>query len=223
MLVGARRWPLSSAHPDAWEYPHSGRVLPRNDPSAWENTLAFPNRRPTQAEVDQHLETLAATRAPWSRSWVEPAPGKTEPTLEIPVAWEFAKIYWETVSTLRPYDEDVAEWQEKRAQARKALRGSRGVARSGRPAEKPPSTYDNPDYAFYVTLVSFPRTPPGVIDSGWEYKQDANDRKKELEGELADSGGTHVVRVLSRQGLKGDFIDPEDDARWRATIPRRSV
>jgi hypothetical protein len=111
--VGAGRWPLSSAHPDVWERPHSGVILAKNSPRAWEDILV--PGLPSQEEVDQHLATLALRRAT---------------SEDVPVAWSFAsgKVYWEPVKNLRSYVEDVAAWEEAREKARVAY-GSKGVVR----------------------------------------------------------------------------------------------
>lgn len=97
--VGAKRWPNHAAHPDCWEKPHAGVVLSPRDPRSWEGTMAFGSRLPTQAEVDAHVD------------WIEADVQKREPTL--PVEWDFwgrKEVYWETVSSLRPYAQDLAAW-----------------------------------------------------------------------------------------------------------------
>lgn len=58
---------------------------------------------------------------------------------------------------------------------------------------------DRKEYGFYVVLED------GSIESGWEYKEDANDRKKELADESIPS------KVLTRRSL-GD--KPLDNANW---------
>ena len=127
-LVGAGRWPLSGAHPDLWESPHSGRVLERNDPRAWANTLAFPHHEPSQEEVDAHLARLALRKQAENLGWMKRSE-TAEPEGTLPVAWEFAsgKVYWEPAARLRPFDEDLEAWEIAR---KKARLGSRGVVRT---------------------------------------------------------------------------------------------
>lgn len=73
-----------------------GTVLRQDDPRAWENTIAFPGRRPTQAEVREHLKGLGKMK-----SWIGP-PHDTN----MPVAWEFGKVYWENPKRLRSLRSD---------------------------------------------------------------------------------------------------------------------
>jgi hypothetical protein len=106
-VVGARRWPYSYAHGDAGERPWAGVLLANNDPLAWTDTLAFPNRCPSQAEVDAHLARLASLGLDMSD--------------ETPVIWAFERgptVQWERREALRPYAEDVAKWAIERARAR---------------------------------------------------------------------------------------------------------
>lgn len=77
--------------------PYRGVVLAVNDPRAWEDTGAFPGRRPTQEEVDAHIERMRQTGIDFSD--------------EVPVEWEFGKVYWEPVHKLVPYEEGVKAWQ----------------------------------------------------------------------------------------------------------------
>jgi len=129
--VGAERWPLVSAHPDVWEWPHSGIVLARNDPRAWEGTFAV---HPTQAEVDAHLIAIDARGG---------TKGET-----VPVAWSFAsgRVYWEPIARLRPFGEDVTAWEAARQTARQRYRGSKGVVRAGHAPDRfPIGVYSHPD------------------------------------------------------------------------------
>lgn len=99
MVVGNKRWPMSHAHPDCWETPHAGVVLAYNDTIAWANTIRFPNRTPNQEELNKHLETI------------------DHEELSIPVLWAFPdgpQVYWEAAESLRPYEQDVKEWEKAR-------------------------------------------------------------------------------------------------------------
>lgn len=96
--VGARRWPYQAAHPDCWGKPWSGVVLAIDDPRAWENTITFPGRRPTRAEVAAHLDRVGPVRG-------------------VPVLWAFSdgpQVHWERAESLRPYAEDLADWFSQR-------------------------------------------------------------------------------------------------------------
>ena len=100
--VGAKRWPYAAAHPDAWGLPWKGTVLATNDPRAWEGTMAFPSRLPSQSEVDSHVVGYTFE-------------GRA------PVLWDFGssglKSFWEPIHALRPYSEDLAAWDLERAEA----------------------------------------------------------------------------------------------------------
>jgi hypothetical protein len=109
-MVGAKRWGWSHAHPSAWMKPWKGKVLARDDPRAWENTLAFPGRRPTKREVKKHLNELKKM-------------GHKLGSDSTPVLWDFGKdgrkVYWENTKKLRPYQKDLEMWKKARTRARK--------------------------------------------------------------------------------------------------------
>lgn len=65
------------------------------------------------------------------------------------------------------------------------------------------SKVNNPDYKFYCMVDD-------MIESGWEYKEDAFDQKAELE----DTGFKGKVKVLTKQGLKKFNLDPDNDNDW---------
>jgi len=67
---------------------------------------------------------------------------------------------------------------------------------SGRQAAK----YNQRDYTFYV-LVN------GKIESGWEYKEDAQDQL----GELPPG---QKGKVLTKTGVQRQGLDPDDNANW---------
>lgn len=105
--VGGKRWPMWGAHPDAWGQPHGGVTLSHRDPRAWEGTIGFPGRRPTQVEVDAHLSRL--------RDMGYDVTDKT------PVMWDFGQMYWEREGGdhgIQPYAADLARWEAERAAAR---------------------------------------------------------------------------------------------------------
>lgn len=110
--VGARRWPYAAAHPDAWGRPWKGVVLALNDPRAWEGTMAFPSRLPSQSEVDEHVHGLSFE-------------GRT------PVLWDFGasglKSYWEPTESLCLFAEDLAMWEAERAAAIERGRATRAA------------------------------------------------------------------------------------------------
>jgi hypothetical protein len=101
MTVGAQRWPYQAAHHDCWGKPWAGVVLAVDDPRAWTDTLAFPGRTPTQEEVSEHVARYTFG-------------GRT------PVLWDFGshglKPHWERTDSLRPYAEDLADWEVARAE-----------------------------------------------------------------------------------------------------------
>ena len=101
-IVGAKRWPSHGSHPGTWGQPWKGKVLAIDDPLAWKNKFAFPNRTPTQNEATSHVRQLM------SRGLVSKS---------VPVLWYFDEptVHWETVDNLRSYEDDVAAWEEERS------------------------------------------------------------------------------------------------------------
>ena len=119
-VVGAHRWPWASAHPDAWGRPWSGVVRAVDDPRAWAGTLAFPVGAPDPEAVRAHVL--------WCRS-----AGLLADV--VPVLWDFEaagrRVYFETASRLRPFADDVAEWESAREAAWAVAEGTaRAVARA---------------------------------------------------------------------------------------------
>lgn len=107
MVVGARRWAFSGAHPDCWRLPWKGVVLALDDPRAWKGTMAFPGKRaPSRKKVQAHVT--------WCRE-------QGLLTRSVPVLWNFGEhgqeVHWECATQLRSYEEDVSAWREARAQA----------------------------------------------------------------------------------------------------------
>lgn len=97
--VGARRWPYHAAHPDCWGRPHSGVVLSRRDPRAWQDTMRFAGQLPSQAEVDAIVDANDARCS-----------GQYD---TVPVLWTFGEeqvAYFERIDRLRPYAKDLADW-----------------------------------------------------------------------------------------------------------------
>lgn len=106
-LVGARRWPYSSAHPDCWGKPWSGQVLAADDPRVWAGSIAFPTDTPDPAAVSAHVKRHAYLLSG-----------------DVPVLWSFAdhqKVYWERRTSLTSYEADVEAWAQARAAERAAI------------------------------------------------------------------------------------------------------
>jgi len=78
------------------EHNHAGTLLAVNDPAAWAETMAFPGRTPTQAEVDAHLANKMIAGVFASEN--------TDP--RIPIEWDFGKVYWEHTSAIRFIERD---------------------------------------------------------------------------------------------------------------------
>lgn len=103
------RWPYCANHPDCWKPPHKGIVLALDDPRAWKDSLAFPGLSypdgPCQQLVTPHVEDcvakgLLADKTPVLWQWFdEPQP----------------VVMWDT--KLRPYAEELAAWEQARAEA----------------------------------------------------------------------------------------------------------
>lgn len=67
--------------------------------------------------------------------------------------------------------------------------------------------YNQPEYNWYVV-----DTAEGKIDSGWEYRKDAEDRVRELKSE-----GFHAGKVMGRPKFGMRPLDPDDDDNWATT------
>lgn len=107
-VVGAGRWPYSHAHPDCWLEPLQGMVMEIDDPLAWRETFAFPEKSlPPRTSVRNHVATCQSQGLLLN---------------EVPVLWETdkgPKVLWESVDSLRSYAQDYTEWTRDRAEARK--------------------------------------------------------------------------------------------------------
>lgn len=113
------RWPYDHAHPDCWQPPHKGVILALDDPRAWKDTIAFPNRLPEQAEVTKHVE--------WCLS--QQLLQGSVPVLYISSldGEELKFVQWD--SKLRPYAEELAAWEAARQAKREDTR-LRGITTS---------------------------------------------------------------------------------------------
>lgn len=65
---------------------------------------------------------------------------------------------------------------------------------------------DNPEYQWYVVIRT--RADTNKIESGWEYREDANDQKREFKGSGISVG------VYSRRYLRQIGLDPVDPGSW---------
>jgi hypothetical protein len=90
-------------------------VLAVDDPEAWHGTIAFPSGTPTPEAVRKYVE--------WCLSQ-----GLLKVT--VPVRWEFGRVYFERAESLRPYDEDVAQFNEIRTKAYPQLAENRNFGNS---------------------------------------------------------------------------------------------
>lgn len=70
---------------------HIGTIIATNDTRIWSNTLAFPQRTPLQAEVDEHIALCESKGLNFEN--------------ETPVAWDFGKFYWDSTDSLEVVDE----------------------------------------------------------------------------------------------------------------------
>jgi hypothetical protein len=82
-----------------------------------------------------------------------------------------------------------------------------GPAGPGVPAlaTNPSFHYNQPDYKYYLLFK-------GKIMSGWEFKTDAQDAKRDVEETNAEA--KQSIKIAARITLKKMGIDPEDDAAW---------
>jgi hypothetical protein len=110
-VVGARRWPYASAHPECWGTPWSGVVLEMNDPRVWSGNPALSS----QEKIGGHI------------AWCKDR-GLLMNT--VPVLWDFAGeqvVYFQSATgdarchDLKPYAEDYLAWQSARAAAFRKL------------------------------------------------------------------------------------------------------
>lgn len=76
--------------------PWAGVVLDRTDPRAWVGTLAF-RTAPTVEQARAHLVAVGGIPK------------------HVPVLWDFGasgtQVYWESLSSLVPYEAEVAQWE----------------------------------------------------------------------------------------------------------------
>jgi len=112
MECGATRWPHYGNHPAGWGTPWKGTVLASNDPRAWTGTIAFGDDTPTQDQVDAHIASVFRMY-----ETVPLLQGKAPFSDKVPVLWEFGAVMWESVGSVRPYADDVADWTQQRAKA----------------------------------------------------------------------------------------------------------
>lgn len=136
MVVGARRWPQHGSHPDCWQTPRKGVVLSMQDPLAWQGTAAFCGRVPSAQELQAHLETHSSTS------------GKN--CTDVPVMWDFGRVFWEPASSLRSFEFDYAEWQVERKLAF-ARHAALKVARAKREAKEVRGYRQSQGTASYVS------------------------------------------------------------------------
>lgn len=75
------------------------------------------------------------------------------------------------------------------------------------------TTIDNADYVFYVVVFDkgIRKREVLFIESGWEYRQDANDRLKELE---ESNEGTVRFFVAARRSMARWGLNPKYDSHW---------
>ena len=96
------RWPYKVNHPDCWEPPHKGVVLALDDPRAWRDTLAFPQRVPTQEECTAHVQKCLDD-------------GLLKG--DVPVLWTWTNSHEQMVAwdhNLRPYADELKAWRKAR-------------------------------------------------------------------------------------------------------------
>ena len=107
-LVGASRWPYACSHPDGWQAPWCGEVLALDDPRAWKGSLAFHgDELPDAGAVAAHVASLRLRGLLTGSS--------------VPVLWDFgtyARVWWESAESVRPYALDVRAWEQARAERR---------------------------------------------------------------------------------------------------------
>jgi len=89
--VGAQRWPLCGAHPDAWEPPHVGTLLALDDPDAWPGLAPWA----TPADLPAHVARLQAEGLL---------------TMHVPVRWDFGQVHWERWDQLTTPERDRHNW-----------------------------------------------------------------------------------------------------------------
>ena len=74
------------------------------------------------------------------------------------------------------------------------------------------ATIDQPNYRFYVVDD---RGGSPKIDTGWEYREDANDRRRDLAEDYETRGEAPGAKVYTRSFLVDRLgLDPENDANW---------
>lgn len=115
--VGGHRWPMDSAHPDCWTTPLRGVVLSPTDPQAWVGTMAFPPTMYPGGPTDEQAKNHVCRTNLMMEDHGYPLVGDAT----VPVLWEFGTVMWERQDAIRPYAEDLADWEAARAAAYAAL------------------------------------------------------------------------------------------------------
>lgn len=71
--------------------------------------------------------------------------------------------------------------------------------------------YNQPDYNYYV-VIDDERTAVHMIESGWSFKEDAEEQIENVKG-LYESKGA-ILRVFSSMGIRRKNLDPNYDGNW---------
>lgn len=93
MRVGSLRIPYSHCSPDCWGTPHLGTLLAQDDPIVWKDSMQFGSGVPGQLEVSEHV------RRCHEQGWLRD---------EVPVLWDFGKVYWSDVGAIHSAEADLA-------------------------------------------------------------------------------------------------------------------
>lgn len=72
--------------------------------------------------------------------------------------------------------------------------------------------YDNSAYTHFLVWWHRGAKSHIKIESGWEYKEDAQERLEAFKEEIAGRGV--VAKVYTRKGLRQRGVDPVEDSRW---------
>lgn len=117
--------PKYSGDPDDPGHGWTAEIIAYNDPRLWEDTLAFPGRRPAQAEVDAHIARHAELGRRYREELRRIGRTPSDEGLRTPVLWEHGRAELVSGDQLFPVPGPVVRKGPKRNRPRRAARGRR--------------------------------------------------------------------------------------------------
>jgi len=173
--------------------------------NAWRYSLLSPVRERRVGAHDPHAREQAIQRM---RREIGPAESRQARLLgETMDALDAIGVWWDDLHSGNVMQDAAGNWKiidlgagQSPPQVAVSIAEGLPVSRAAG-ARVRRGRYDQPGYQFYVVLAD------GRIDSGWEYREDAVDRQREL-------GVQPPAKVLARRTLVQRGPDPANDEGW---------